>query len=61
MARKRKNDAECELAQPLWAVVDGANCFGTDLTYDEALELVKTNNNGSMMVVTKDVASRIIK
>lgn len=61
MGRKRRSETENELNQPIWAVVDGARCFGTDLTYDEALEVVDNNKNSLTVIVTKDVAQRINK
>lgn len=60
MARKSKIKEINELLQPMWAVVDGVSCFGTNLTYNEALQVVDSVNNDSMVIVTQAVASRIL-
>lgn len=56
---------ECELDQPIWAVVNASNVIGSDLSYKQADILVQENagNPGyhSLCIVSNMVASLMVK
>jgi hypothetical protein len=61
MRTKRKRKIESELDKPMWAVVSSDHVKATDLTYDQAAEIVgrTTGIDSGICIVTNDVAARL--